>query len=132
VEAVLAASQVCLRFDETVYVLKVAYLEELASLAPGNLLLVWLIDRCAVEDGVRYVNLVSDTEWHSDWKPSTIERWDFELYRSPVKRNMVHFLRRVNDNFVKQYASKATGQKTTVGDLPKVCQTACKSSSFDK
>jgi hypothetical protein len=106
VEGVLAASQICVRLDETVYVLKVAYREELANLAPGNLLLAWLIHRCAVEDGVRYLNLVSDTKWHSDWEPKTMERWDFELYRSPLRRNMVQLLRYVKANLAKRRLSK--------------------------
>jgi CelD/BcsL family acetyltransferase involved in cellulose biosynthesis len=93
-EGVLAASQVCVRFDQTLYVLKVTYREELANLAPGNLLLAWLIDRCALTDELRYVNLVSDTDWHSDWKPSKIVRWDFELYRSPIRRTTIRLVRR--------------------------------------
>jgi hypothetical protein len=101
VEGSLAASQICLRLDETAYVLKVGYNEQFANLAPGNLLLAWLIDRCAVGDGVRYVNLVSDAEWHNDWKPGMIRRWDFELYRSSLRRNTVQVLRSVNDNLVK-------------------------------
>ena len=118
VEGSLAASQICLWLDETIYVLKVAYNEQLANLAPGNLLLAWLINRCAVEDEVRYVNLVSDTDWHKDWSPKTIDRWDFELYRSPLRRNMVQVLRRVNDSFVKRYRSKYGTQIEPFEDLP--------------
>ncbi len=102
VEGSLTASQICLRLDETVYVLKVAYNEQFANLAPGNLLLAWLIDRCAIGDEMRYVNLVSDTEWHNDWKPNMLQRWDFELYRSSLRRNTVQVLRCVNDNLVKR------------------------------
>jgi hypothetical protein len=105
VEAVLAASQICVLLDQTLYVLKVAYCEEFANLAPGNLLLAWLIHRCAVDDGVRYVNLVSDAEWHRDWKPRTIERLNFEVHRNPIRRNIVQLLRCMNDRVVNRYLS---------------------------
>jgi CelD/BcsL family acetyltransferase involved in cellulose biosynthesis len=102
VEDLLASSQICLRLDDTVYVLKVAYREDFANLAPGNLLLAWLINRSAVNDGVRFVNLVSDTEWHIDWRPETIQRLDFEIYKTPVMRNTVHLLRYVKKKLVKR------------------------------
>jgi hypothetical protein len=114
VEGVLAAAQICVRLDETVYVLKVAYREDLANLAPGNLLLAWLIDRCAAEDGVRFLNLVTDAEWHNDWEPKAIERWNFELYKSSLRRNIVQLLRCVNDNLVKRYAPNRLARKRAI------------------
>lgn len=55
--------------DDTVYDLKIARDQAFDEVSPGHLLTRDLLSRCSENERVRYLNLVSDTEWHSRWRP---------------------------------------------------------------
>jgi len=63
------AGQFCLVTGDTSYVLKIGYDESYAQVAPGNMLFEHTIQRYLREDAIKYVNLVTDTPWHSNWRP---------------------------------------------------------------
>jgi CelD/BcsL family acetyltransferase involved in cellulose biosynthesis len=63
------AGQFCLIAGDTSYILKIGYDEAYAQVAPGNMLLEHTIQRYLREGSIKYVNLVTDTPWHSFWKP---------------------------------------------------------------
>ena len=63
------AGQFCLVTGDTSYFLKIGYDEAYAQVAPGNMLLEHTIQRYLREGAIKYVNLVTDTPWHSCWKP---------------------------------------------------------------
>jgi CelD/BcsL family acetyltransferase involved in cellulose biosynthesis len=63
------AGQYCLVVGDTSYILKIGYDEAYAHVAPGNMLLEHTIQRYLREDAIKYVNLVTDTPWHSNWRP---------------------------------------------------------------
>jgi len=63
------AGQFCLVTGDTSYILKIGYDEAYAQVAPGNMLLEHTIQRYLREGSIKYVNLVTDTPWHSSWKP---------------------------------------------------------------
>ena len=65
----LIAGQLCLRDEDTLYVLKLSFAEHCARLAPGNMLLEWVIREGMERDLYRYVNLVGDPPWFKDWRP---------------------------------------------------------------
>ena len=65
------AGQFCLVTGDTSYILKIGYDEDYAQVAPGNMLLEHIIQRYLREGAIKYVNLVTDTPWHSCWKPSS-------------------------------------------------------------
>lgn len=62
------ASQVCVRIGETYTVLKMAYDEEYARVAPGQLLLLWELERCCNDPRVNRLSLVTSFPWHRDWR----------------------------------------------------------------
>lgn len=64
------AGQFALITDESYYLLKIGYRETAADIAPGNVLLEHLLERLAAEKRVRSVNLLTDSEWHTKWRPS--------------------------------------------------------------
>jgi CelD/BcsL family acetyltransferase involved in cellulose biosynthesis len=63
------AGQFCLVTGDTSYILKIGYDEAYAQVAPGNMLLEHAIQRHLSEGAIKYVNLVTDTPWHSSWRP---------------------------------------------------------------
>lgn len=63
------AGQFCLVIGDTSYILKIGYDESYAQVAPGNMLLEHTIQRYFREGAIKYVNLITDTLWHSCWKP---------------------------------------------------------------
>ncbi len=63
------AGQFCLKVEETIYVLKIGYDEAYSHIGPGNILLENLIERAAEDKTLRYVNLITGSEWHALWKP---------------------------------------------------------------
>jgi len=63
------AGQFCLVVGDTSYILKIGYDESYVQLAPGNMLLESSLRRYWREGVVKYLNLVTDTPWHSNWNP---------------------------------------------------------------
>jgi hypothetical protein len=80
----ILASQICLGMDDTLYVLKVAYDEAYSDVAPGNMLLEWVLTRPQNDGRIRYLNLISDSEWHKDWKVSFLKSWRIEIYNKTL------------------------------------------------
>ena len=67
----LIAGQFCVRYDDTLYILKLAYDEAWSHVAPGNMLL-----ERTIQDGIaggRFgkVNLVGNPAWFKDWRPKS-------------------------------------------------------------
>lgn len=65
------AGQFCFLTGGTTYLVKVGYDERYARLAPGHMLLEDLFRR-SEEEGRALVDLMSDADWHADWKPADV------------------------------------------------------------
>jgi CelD/BcsL family acetyltransferase involved in cellulose biosynthesis len=102
------AGQFCLLTGDTSYILKIGYDEAYAQAAPGNMLLEHTIQRYLQEGEIKYVNLVTDTPWHSCWRPLSYvvsRAWVFNITaagltaysllraRGPVSRSYRHWLK---------------------------------------
>jgi CelD/BcsL family acetyltransferase involved in cellulose biosynthesis len=76
------AGQFCLITGDTSYILKIGYDESYAQIAPGNMLLEHTIHRYLREGAIKHVNLVTDTPWHSCWRPQSYavsRAWVFNI-----------------------------------------------------
>jgi|SRR5262245_37244668 len=104
------AGQFCIVTGDTSYILKIGYDEAYAQVAPGNLLLEQTIQRYLREGAIKYVNLVTDTPWHSCWRPLSYvvsRAWVFNITapgltaysllraRGPVSRPYRHWLKQL-------------------------------------
>jgi len=74
------AAQFCVRDEDTLYVLKLAYDEHRARLAPGNMLLERVIQSGIASGSFRHVNLVGDPPWFKDWRAHEMPVYTIELY----------------------------------------------------
>ena len=74
------AAQFCVRDEDTLYVLKLAYDERHARLAPGNMLLERVIQSGIASGSFRNVNLVGDPPWFKDWEPHEMPVYTIELH----------------------------------------------------
>ncbi len=79
------AAQFCTKDADTLYVLKLAYDEEWARLAPGNMLLEWVIQGAGAGAGFRYLNMVNDPPWFADWCPQSVPICNVRRYNSTAK-----------------------------------------------
>lgn len=68
------AAQFCLKVARCLYILKIGYDEQRAKLAPGNMLLENVLRRYGAGSDLDEVNLISNAEWHTDWKPLRHQR----------------------------------------------------------
>jgi CelD/BcsL family acetyltransferase involved in cellulose biosynthesis len=74
------AAHFCVRDEDTLYVLKIAYDERHARLAPGNMLLERVIQSGIASGSFRHVNLVGDPPWFKVWRPHEMPVYTIELY----------------------------------------------------
>jgi hypothetical protein len=63
------AAQLAITSGRRCYVLKIAYDETHAALAPGNMLLERLLQKYGDHAEIRHVDLVSSAAWHTSWNP---------------------------------------------------------------
>jgi len=76
------AAQFCILLDNTAYVLKIGYDEGYKRYSPGNLLVDLLVKR-GIEDGtIESINLVTDAEWHVDWRPNAYDKSTLYLFNA--------------------------------------------------
>jgi CelD/BcsL family acetyltransferase involved in cellulose biosynthesis len=54
---------------DSCYVLKTGYDESFSPLAPGNLILERLLEDYANHPRIRFVNLITASSWHRNWRP---------------------------------------------------------------
>ncbi|WP_372522416.1 GNAT family N-acetyltransferase [Sulfuricaulis sp.] len=81
----LIASQFCVKDEDTLYVLKLAYDEDWSRVAPGNMLFERVIQEGIRSKGFQYVNLVGDPPWFKDWRPESQNVYNIWLYnRTPM------------------------------------------------
>jgi CelD/BcsL family acetyltransferase involved in cellulose biosynthesis len=79
------ASQFCIKDDDTLYVLKLAYDENWSRVAPGNMLLERVIQEGIRSKAFQRVNLVGDPPWFKDWQPDSQNVYNIWLFnRTPV------------------------------------------------
>jgi hypothetical protein len=63
----LAAAQIGAVAGETFFLMKIAYDESLAHVAPGNLLMADLIERCCNDPAIRRIDCTVWKPWHERW-----------------------------------------------------------------
>lgn len=94
VEGRTIAAQLCMRTGADFAVLKIAFDQEYARVAPGQLLLLHTLERVSADPRIRRVNLLGDAEWHHDWRPETIALQRAYLALDPiVGRSLIRLLR---------------------------------------
>jgi CelD/BcsL family acetyltransferase involved in cellulose biosynthesis len=74
------AGQFCLVTGATSYILKIGYDEDFSPVAPGQMLLVQTVDRYARDGNVKFINLITDAEWHERWKPHQLSVWEVSIF----------------------------------------------------
>ena len=79
------AAQFCIAVRDVYYVLKIGYDEKHAALAPGNMLLENLLARLRSEGRMRAVNLVSDADWHTSWRPVRTPQFEIVCANNTVR-----------------------------------------------
>jgi hypothetical protein len=76
------AAQFCILLDGTTYILKIGYDEDYKRYAPGNLLVDLLIKRSMEGCAIKKINLITDAEWHEDWRPKSYDKLTLCLFNA--------------------------------------------------
>ena len=76
------AAQFCLLLDDTAYILKIGYDEGYKRYAPGNLLVDLFIKRSMEGCTIKNINLITDAEWHEDWKPKSYDKSELYIFNA--------------------------------------------------
>ena len=79
------AAEYCLVDNATLYLIKLAYDEGVAKLAPGNSLLERMFRSIHEQFGLRYINLVGSPPWFAHWNPERIPVWRIQLGGSGLR-----------------------------------------------
>ncbi len=98
------AGQLCLRMRDTLYILKIAYDEDFKKMAPGNMLLEWLIESCCSDATMRYLSFVSEYPWQEDWNPRALACEEMKFYAASTLGRVLR---------LKSYGQKVLGVNTS-------------------
>lgn len=79
------AAQFCILLDDTAYILKIGYDEDYKRYAPGNLLVDLLIKRSMEGCAIKNINLITDAQWHEDWRPKSYDKLKLCLFNTTPK-----------------------------------------------
>ncbi len=76
----LIAAELAVRCGRTLALVKMAYDEAFAACAPGNLLMLAIIERAWQEGDTDRIDCLSDQPWHGHWKLEKRKYFDLFLY----------------------------------------------------
>ena len=119
-DTVLAA-HLAVRVGHTLTLLKIAYNEDYAAIAPGNMLLLELLRRESASQESRRIDCVTDMPWHANWKMATRDYRTFVVY--PRRFVSTAF------GFVPDLAGDALRRSPTVRNLLRAVQRAVRRES---
>lgn len=79
------AVQVGVRFRDVLCLLKIAYDESAAHLAPGNMLFLELVRREIAAGACREIDCLTDMRWHRNWAMHQHELFDVHVYPRKIR-----------------------------------------------
>jgi CelD/BcsL family acetyltransferase involved in cellulose biosynthesis len=91
----VAAAQFALIAGQTLYLLKIGYDQELAEISPGNLLLAHTLTRLHAQGEVAHLNLITDVDWHSRWRPRQLVVYGARCYGSTPGGTLAYLYQRI-------------------------------------
>lgn len=97
------AAQFCLLTDDTMYMLKIGYDEDYKHYAPGKHLVDLFIQRCMKNRAIKDINLVTDAEWHADWRPTTLDISELYIFNASLAGIIGFALLKCHGVFQKNY-----------------------------
>jgi CelD/BcsL family acetyltransferase involved in cellulose biosynthesis len=81
----LIAGHLAVRLGDSISLPKIAFDEDFARCAPGNLLMERCIERAFADDGIRQLNCLTDQFWHRNWRMAQEPYHDLSLFpRGPT------------------------------------------------
>src|SRR5690606_39286911 len=57
------AANLCARTGDTLWMLKITYADGLQDYSPGNLMLLYLLEYFADDNGIEYISFITGGEW---------------------------------------------------------------------
>ena len=82
------AAQLVLKFEDTLYVHKIAYDGDAAIFCPGNILLEETLTEFAHQNGIKAVNLVTYQPWNDNWNPELRSTYMVDLFPAGLRGSL--------------------------------------------
>lgn len=112
------AAQFCILLDNTAYIVKIGYDESYKRYAPGNLLVDFFIKKSIEDSTIMNINLLTDAEWHMDWKPKSLDKSTLYIYNATplgligfVILKSYPLLKKYYEAYIQPHLSKRTQEK---------------------
>jgi CelD/BcsL family acetyltransferase involved in cellulose biosynthesis len=103
------ASQYCVTDQDSLYVLKLAYDEEWARVAPGNLLLERVIQAGLQAGSFQQLNLVGEPPWFKDWAPDGQDVHSIRVFNGTIAGRALHAAFKTREHlkpYLRQYLKR--------------------------
>ena len=87
----VVSAQLSTVFGDTCYMHKICYDEAYGKLSPGHLVVDAVLRRYAEDRTIRFMNLISDLEWQTSWRPDRTGILDCYIYRASPQGLLAYF-----------------------------------------
>ena len=88
----LIAGSIGFHISETLYIHKISYSEDFSQFAPGNILLLKLLELAIDSNDIKILNLVTRPNWANRWHPNTGKVFNYVKYRSNISGKFLKLL----------------------------------------
>ena len=103
------AANFCVRTDDTLAVLKIAYDEGLQQVAPGNVLMLRLIEACTEAPDISKLSLVTGPAWAERWAPMAIGIERITVFAPTFRGRLFYLAAQVKRGMRMRHAEKWLG-----------------------
>ena len=86
-----AAGQLCFIFNGLFYLLKIGYNPAFERVAPGNLLLYDLIQRCTDDPKIHTLSFVTGPAWAEKWRPEKLKVYNMYFFNRTMGGYLSYF-----------------------------------------
>lgn len=91
-EDALIAAAIGFHLGDTLFIHKISHCNTLSKYAPGNILILNLLEHAIKSNDIEKLNLVTRPNWANRWHPSIDHLYNFVYYRKTVYGNLLENL----------------------------------------
>jgi len=88
------AGHLAVRINRSLHLLKIGYDESYSRFAPGNLLMLNLIERSFLASDIDEIDCITDTQWHNNWKMRKKRFFNMHIYPMEMAPVLLGFIPR--------------------------------------
>lgn len=102
-----AAGQFCLIANGVLSILKIGFNEKFKDIAPSNLLLFDLLQKCQLDPEINTVSLTTGPLWAKRWHPENLDVYNLFMFNKTIKGIILYFLLFCKERLKKEIQKKS-------------------------